>query len=138
MFLYLFRFGSLHRQNTRRPRKVSGDGRSFSLRELQANPGKGVRVELRMRLPAAQGKGGGALVNGWLLCKSGFWLLVAKAAWPRGAAAGGQVRGFKPPVEKPPVALLRPHMGSGRDQGYLGAGIQRHLATGLVQGLLSK
>lgn len=51
----------------------------------------GVRVELRMRLPAAQGKGGGAPVNGWLLSKSGFWLLVAKAAWPRGAAAGGQV-----------------------------------------------
>lgn len=36
--------------------------------------------------------------------------VAATAAWPRGAAAGGQVRAPEPPVEKPPCALAAsPH-----------------------------
>lgn len=100
-----------------------------------------MRVVLRMRLFAAQGKGGGAPLRGWLQCKRGFWLLVAKAAWPRRVAAGGQVRGSKPPVEMPacgPAASPHGKVASGLGQGYLGAGIPRPLATGVSQGPLSK
>lgn len=112
-------------------RKIPGDGRSFPSRELRANPGsgRGGRIELRMRLPAAPREGGGAPLRGWLLCKRGFWLLVGKAAWPRGAAAVGQVRGFEPPVEKLARGLPASQHGkvaSGLRQGYLGAGIRRH------------
>lgn len=39
-----------------------------------------VSIELRMRLLAAQGKGGGAPLRGWLLCKRDFWFLVVKVA----------------------------------------------------------
>lgn len=141
VFLNLFSFDSLHRQNTRRPVRFPVTA-AFLCGSCKQSPEEedwgGVRVELRMRLPAVQGKGGGAPVNGWLLCKSGFWLLLAKAARPRGAAAGGQVRGFKPPVEKSPMALPRPHMERSRvalTKGIWGRGYR---ATGLVRGLLSK
>lgn len=143
VFLTLFSFGSLHRQNTRRPVRFPVKAAVFLCGSFTQTPeeGGGVRVELRMRLFAAQGKGGGALLRGWWLCKRGFWLLVAKAAWPRRAAAGGQVRVSKPPVEKPacgPAVAPRGKVASSLGRGYLGAGIPRHLATGVARGPLSK
>lgn len=90
VFLNLFSFGSLHRQNTRRPVRFPVTAAAFLCGSCRETPEEGSE-EVRMRLPTAQGKGDGAPLNGWSLCKSRFWLLVAKAARPRGAALGGQV-----------------------------------------------
>lgn len=94
-----------------------------------------MRVELRMRLFAAQGIGGGATLRGWWLCRRGFLAsgaeggLAATCSWwwagERVQAAGGEaICG--------PAASPHGKVASSLGQGYLGAGIPRRLAQGLL------